>query len=218
MLHQHPPFVTTDPEIQGGVPCFSGTRAPIDTILACLAAGMSWQELEEWLPGITGVHIEAARTYQAEHPERRRLGHRSPLKVGGLQPGGDGTGLEAALRRGQERLAKWATDGVLVPGSSLASSWGWSIADFRQVRARGDIFAVDVAGHDFFPAAWSHLEPLDVIEVCRVQHQLSPSQQLVFWLKKHGGLRGSTVREALTTGNRTRVLELAAEWTRARAA
>jgi hypothetical protein len=31
MLRQTSPFVTTDPDIVGGLPCFTGTRATIDT-------------------------------------------------------------------------------------------------------------------------------------------------------------------------------------------
>jgi uncharacterized protein (DUF433 family) len=40
-------LVSADPEIMGGAPCFTGTRVPIDTVLASLDRGIGMAELRE---------------------------------------------------------------------------------------------------------------------------------------------------------------------------
>jgi uncharacterized protein (DUF433 family) len=71
MLNQTPPFVDCDPEIQGGMPCFAGTRVNIDAVVASLDAGMTWAQLVDWVPGITPAHVEAARHWLEAHSAPR---------------------------------------------------------------------------------------------------------------------------------------------------
>jgi len=68
MLRQCPPFIATDPEVLGGMPCFVGTRVPIAAVVASLDAGMTREQLDAWVPGVTQAHIEAARAWLVEHP------------------------------------------------------------------------------------------------------------------------------------------------------
>ncbi len=56
-------FVVEDPEIMSGLPCFAGTRVPIDIILGSLDAGDSLVQLTESYPFLTEAHVLAARTY-----------------------------------------------------------------------------------------------------------------------------------------------------------
>ncbi len=78
-LSQAEALVKADPEILNGLPCFAGTRIPIESILASLDEGMSEVELAEHYPDLTPQHIEAARLYAKVHPRR---GRPPRLKVG----------------------------------------------------------------------------------------------------------------------------------------
>lgn len=54
------PNIITDPGIQGGQPCFAGTRLPVDVILFALAAGESRQDIFRSYPSLPLGGIEAA--------------------------------------------------------------------------------------------------------------------------------------------------------------
>jgi uncharacterized protein (DUF433 family) len=69
LAHQ---LVTSDPEILRGEPVFSGTRVPIDNVLASADGDISPARLRASYPFLTPAHIEAARTYAAVHPRRGR--------------------------------------------------------------------------------------------------------------------------------------------------
>ena len=59
-------LVTTDPEILGGTPVFSGTRVPVAVLFENLADGLSLEEILESYPTLKREQaIEALR--QAEH-------------------------------------------------------------------------------------------------------------------------------------------------------
>jgi uncharacterized protein (DUF433 family) len=75
-------LVSVDPEVMGGAPCFTGTRVPIDTVLASLDRGVGKAELRESFQFLTDTHLSAARVYAAVHPRRGRprpLGEMNPL-------------------------------------------------------------------------------------------------------------------------------------------
>lgn len=61
-------LVTTDDQILRGTPVFAGSRVPIDTVLASLAAGIRFERLQESYPFLTPAHVRAARMYVQEHP------------------------------------------------------------------------------------------------------------------------------------------------------
>jgi uncharacterized protein (DUF433 family)/transcriptional regulator with XRE-family HTH domain len=73
-------LVTANPKIMGGMPVFSGSRVPIETVLASLAAGVDLEELKLSFPFLTPAHVEAARAFEQEHPpaEARVSGLRAP--------------------------------------------------------------------------------------------------------------------------------------------
>ena len=73
--------VTSDPEILGGTPVFSGTRVPVENVLSSLDKGISLARLKRSYPFITHTHIDSARVYEAVHPklgQPRRLAELSP--------------------------------------------------------------------------------------------------------------------------------------------
>lgn len=47
------PYMSRDPAICGGVPVITGTRIPVRTLLACLAEGMSTDELLQDFPTLS---------------------------------------------------------------------------------------------------------------------------------------------------------------------
>ena len=65
-------FVSIDPEILGGRPCFSGTRIPVAQIAELLAQGEDADELLEDYPSLTRDMIEAAPTLAKAYPARGR--------------------------------------------------------------------------------------------------------------------------------------------------
>jgi uncharacterized protein (DUF433 family) len=75
-------LVSSDAEVMHGVPCFSGTRVPIEGVLASLDEGVDLARLQASYPFLTPVHIEAARVYLQVHPKRGR-----PRKLGQAHPG-----------------------------------------------------------------------------------------------------------------------------------
>lgn len=56
-------FIAEDPDILGGVPCFTGTRVPVEHVLASLDKGVSLERLQASWPFLSEAHLEAARQY-----------------------------------------------------------------------------------------------------------------------------------------------------------
>jgi uncharacterized protein (DUF433 family) len=52
--------ITIDPEIMGGTPVFTGTRVPVESLIAHLRAG---DTLEDFLEGFPGVRREQAEAF-----------------------------------------------------------------------------------------------------------------------------------------------------------
>jgi len=74
-------LVVEDAEVMGGLPCFAGTRVPIETVLASLEKGISKDRLIASYSFLTNAHIDAASVYAQIHPRRgrpRRLSDTNP--------------------------------------------------------------------------------------------------------------------------------------------
>ncbi|MFO6419247.1 DUF433 domain-containing protein [Hylemonella sp. W303a] len=61
-------MISVDPDVMGGLPCFSGTRVPIDNVLGSLEQGVDVNRLYAAYPFMTAEHILAAQLYAASHP------------------------------------------------------------------------------------------------------------------------------------------------------
>ena len=59
MESQHP-FVQRSPDILGGTPVFAGTRVPVQTLIAYLAAGDRLEDFLEDFPTVTHEQAVAA--------------------------------------------------------------------------------------------------------------------------------------------------------------
>jgi uncharacterized protein (DUF433 family) len=53
-------FITRDSEVLGGVPVFTGTRVPVDTLLTHLKAGDSIEDFLEDFPSVSREQAESA--------------------------------------------------------------------------------------------------------------------------------------------------------------
>ena len=65
-------LISEDPDVQGGVACFKGTRLPVRQVADLLAQGTPVEELYEDYPSLTPERAEAARIYARAHPRRGR--------------------------------------------------------------------------------------------------------------------------------------------------
>ena len=54
------PVIHCDPEIQGGVPVFAGTRVPVRNLFDCLEAGDSLDQFLHSFPSVTREQAIAA--------------------------------------------------------------------------------------------------------------------------------------------------------------
>ncbi len=65
-------FITVDPNICHGKPCFKGTRIMVHLVLEMLAAGETPDKvIKEAYPQLTLKHIEAALQFAAEAMENK---------------------------------------------------------------------------------------------------------------------------------------------------
>lgn len=51
--------IQIDPEIQGGTPCFAGTRVPVKSLFDYLARGRSMDFFLEQFPSVQREHVAA---------------------------------------------------------------------------------------------------------------------------------------------------------------
>ena len=90
MKHTHPqrhaPFnigayITTDPAVCHGKPCFKGTRIMVHQILELLEAGIPVKEIigSDYYPQLTERHIAAALHYAGELLKTRSYAAHHPL-------------------------------------------------------------------------------------------------------------------------------------------
>ena len=80
-VEQADALVHVDPEVMDGLPVFSGTRVPVETITSSLDKGIGKARLMSSYPFLSDEHIAAARTYLRVHPKRgrpRRLSEANP--------------------------------------------------------------------------------------------------------------------------------------------
>ncbi len=64
-------YITVDPQICHGKPCFKGTRVLVHVVLELLAAGIPTEEIisEKYYPQLNQEHIKSALEYAAKISE-----------------------------------------------------------------------------------------------------------------------------------------------------
>jgi hypothetical protein len=126
------------------------------------------------------------------------------------------TGLAAAVGRGESAKLAWLNSGEVVPAKTLADRWGLTPQALGPAAARGEVFAVVVQRHRYYPKEFLELGRSDVGTVSKLLGDLSPEEKLVFWKRRHGALGGKTVFELLSSKKNgpqlLRVAQLARSW------
>jgi hypothetical protein len=128
------------------------------------------------------------------------------------QPLPIGWSREAALHRGEAQLVAWVDDGTLRSLAELAANWGVTPAALNQACNRAELFSLKVAGRRVVPNAFFELQRAAVTLVSRELQGLDASEQLIFWLRGHGGLAGRTIAKAIEDGELSRAVQVAAGW------
>jgi uncharacterized protein (DUF433 family) len=65
--------IAIDHRIMGGVPCISGTRIPVATVVAMIAEGMTTAEVLEEFPQLTADDIRDALRFAAAAVDEHEL-------------------------------------------------------------------------------------------------------------------------------------------------
>ncbi len=52
-------YITQNPNIMSGAPCFAGTRVPVATLFDNLNDGATLNQFVEWFPGVTLEQVKA---------------------------------------------------------------------------------------------------------------------------------------------------------------
>lgn len=62
-------YLSVDPQIQHGKPCFRGTRIPVYVVLELLEGGVKPEQIvgKDYYPELTIEHIQAALHFAAEY-------------------------------------------------------------------------------------------------------------------------------------------------------
>jgi uncharacterized protein (DUF433 family) len=66
-------FISVDPEVCHGKPCFKGTRIMVPDILELLGAGVSAREIRLDFPRLTKGHIQAALQFARDAVQEGRF-------------------------------------------------------------------------------------------------------------------------------------------------
>ncbi len=66
-------YVSVDPQIHHGKPCFRGTRIPVYLVLELLEGGVSPQEIvgNDYYPSLTLEHVKAALHFAAQYAKNQ---------------------------------------------------------------------------------------------------------------------------------------------------
>jgi len=65
-------YISVDPEVCHGKPCFKGTRIMVSAVLEFLEAGQPFREIKAAYPRLTRSHVQAALQFARESVESGR--------------------------------------------------------------------------------------------------------------------------------------------------
>ena len=65
--------ITVDHQIMGGVPCVTGTRIPVATVVGLVASGLTTGEIVAEYPQLTPADVQACLEYAARAVDEREL-------------------------------------------------------------------------------------------------------------------------------------------------
>ena len=121
-------------------------------------------------------------------------------------------GYAGALERGRRRRIEWTQHGTLLSAEEFAKAQGIPAASLVDAEARHEVFSVLVEGRRWYAAELLKLGHAATAAICGAMVGVDATRMLIFVLRKHGGLAGRTVSEAVATDELPRVLQLAEDW------
>jgi len=121
-------------------------------------------------------------------------------------------GLAGVLDRGHATRLDWTQDGTLLTAVDFAAERGLSPSLLPELEARGELFALDIEGARWYPAALLGLSLDECSAVCRMLVGDDVARKLVFVMRPHGALGGQDVVSAISQGQLAAVLRLAEAW------
>ncbi len=68
-------FVSVNPQVQHGKPCFRGTRIPVYVVLELLEGGVTAEKIagEDYYPNLTLDHVRAALHFAAAYAKNQEF-------------------------------------------------------------------------------------------------------------------------------------------------
>lgn len=124
---------------------------------------------------------------------------------------------DVALHAGADSVrVEWLRQGLLVNSGELSHAWGTSLRSFNQSCARNALFRLKIGKDHLYPAVFASL-PAESVERINLALQGDDAVgKFIFWHRKHGGLGGRAVSQALKENMLDRVVELAVGWSEER--
>ena len=120
--------------------------------------------------------------------------------------------LESARQAGQVQLVAWVEEGALMASEEFAAKWGMTPQGLQKAAARGELPAIKVSNRTYYPAVLCELPRPFASHLGQALRSLSPARQLIFLLRRHGGLDGKSIGDLTTSAEQARALELAQSW------
>lgn len=65
--------ISVDPQIMAGVPCITGTRIPVTTVVGMVAEGMTTDEIVEDFPQLAPADVRSALRYASAVLDERLI-------------------------------------------------------------------------------------------------------------------------------------------------
>ena len=94
----------------------------------------------------------------------------------------------------------------------FAAKWGMTPQGLQKAAARGELTAMKVSNRTYYPAVLCELPRPFASRLGQALRSLSPAQQLIFLLRRHGALDGKSINYLTTSAEQARALELAQSW------
>lgn len=121
-------------------------------------------------------------------------------------------GLKGAIERGRVARRAWIEEGVVLSTADFAARHRVSPDELQALKARNELFTVDVGGEAYWPAELLRLRPEQASLVCEALAGCDDAAKLVFLIRRHGALGGQTIAEAAAQGRLEDALCLATAW------
>lgn len=110
----------------------------------------------------------------------------------------------------------WARDGMLIPTKGLGAACGQSRDALEAACERNELLRLKVGVLWFYPAVFACFSLNDVHRINRALKGDDEVSKFIFCHRRHGGLGGRPLSQALRNGKLDRVLELALGWSEER--